>query len=444
MHQAGGSKNILGIELNEFNVPLLTAATKQHSLPAIAKVLAFPQTQYRTDDRYHSGYLEPWVQWVTIHAGVPSSKHQIKHLGDVPALGFAQCWETLSKAGITSGVWGVMNGARRQSEHVKFFLPDPWTFSELGYPSELNNLLDLPRYLSKNYKNLSKKTILYKAIKILKFIATSNTCSKILFETTKLLFFLARFGNKHFVYISYFDLISTLLFIQYKQKYNPRCSFIFLNSLAHLQHHHWRQGTTTSTPEILHGLQMIDKILTLLFNTFGQDAIIVHNGLSQMNTNHEKPWVLYRQKDPENFLQALNLKAIRVEQHMTHDGHAFFATPEDCQHAFEQLTHLTLLGKPLFHIEKNPHDAHKLFYMLSFTDDLEISDQVQFEFNGKKIPFFQYFDKIVTRTGRHTPIGTIFSNIIEFPDNIYNHDFNKYLYHYLLPTTAESKICEPI
>lgn len=447
MQRRGGSDNVLIIELNEFNVPLLTAATKQYALPHLAKVLSFPCTQYKTDDRYHSGFLEPWVQWVSIHAGTPSHLHGIKHLGDVPDLAFAQCWEKLSQYNISSGVWGVMNGAKRHASKVDFFLPDPWTFSEPGFPLELNNLLDLPRYLSKNYQNLKLTFMLKKAVKLLQFIYASKVGGKIFIEALKLLPSLLRFGKKHFVFISYFDLISTLLFIEYKKKYNPQCCFLFLNSLAHLQHHHWRAEKVS--PEILFGLQYIDKLLAHLFAAFPNDAIIVHNGLSQMNTNHEKPWVLYRQKDPISFFQALNLKAIKIEQHMTHDGHAFFDSPKDCHDAYQRLTSITLENQPLFHIEKNPHDETKLFYMLKFTDKLE-DKNVSFHFEGKAYPFFEYFDRIVTRTGRHTPIGTIYSNKIKFSDNIYNHEFNNYLYEYFAPTPisqktpeSEFEVCNP-
>ncbi len=426
------TKNVVIVELNEFNVDLLCNAAKKYSLPSLSKVLSFKRSTYKTNDRYNSGFLEPWVQWVSVHAGVPSSLHQIKHLGDVPDLGFEQCWETLSKYNISTGIWGVMNGARNNAKETRFFLPDPWTFSENGYPGELNNLLDLPRYISKNYQNLSKMSLLWKGLKLLKFIVTSKACSKIVAHSFRLAKHLRTFGRKHFVYISYFDYISTMLFAQYKLKYKPQCSIIFLNSLAHLQHHHWRDGQDKVTPEILHGLQTIDKIFEYLLSTFADDAFVIHNGLSQMNTNHEKAWVLYRQKDPMHFLKALQIPAIKVEQHMTHDGHAFFANKSDCQTSFDSLKNASINNQPLFHVEKNPHDDCKLFFMLKFTDALK-DKNVVFNFNDKAYPFFDYFDSIVTRTGRHIPVGTIFSDTIVFPDQIFNHDFNRSLFHYLAP-----------
>lgn len=426
------TKQVVIVELNEFNTDLLTQAVKEHPLPALAKVLALKKSHYKTDDRYNSGYLEPWVQWVSIHSGTPSSKHHIKHLGDVPDLAFEQCWETLSHHGISTGIWGVMNGARNKAKLVNFFLPDPWTFQEQGYPKKLNHLLDLPRYISKNYQNLNPFKLLTKGLGLIHFILTSGVSLKIVRHTFKLFSDLSKLGKKHFVYISYFDYISTLLFCEYKRKYNPQCAIIFLNSLAHLQHHHWKKGPHTVTPEILHGLKAIDNIFAYLFATFPDNAFVVHNGLSQMNTNHERAWILYRQKDPMRFLKALNVPAIAVEQHMTHDGHVFFAKQDDCQKAYVDLKAATIEGKPLFHVEFNEHDNCKLFYMLKFTDELT-NEKVTFRFRGQDYLFFDHFDSIVKRTGRHIPFGTVFSDTIHFPDQIYNHDFNRYLFNYFKP-----------
>lgn len=423
---------VLIVELNEFNADLLQHATRQHPLPALSKVLSFQQSYYRTNDRYNSGFLEPWVQWVSIHTGMPASSHQIKHLGDVPDLQFTQCWETLGKHQITSGVWGVMNGSRQQVEQARFFLPDPWTFSEQAFPNELNHLLDLPRYVAKNYQELKKTTLLKKGWGLLKFLLTSKAAGPILKATLDLLKNLRKYGSKHFVYICYFDFISTLLFIQYKKKYQPQCNIIFLNSLAHLQHHYWTQGEETVTPEILFGLKNIDRILALLLKHFPEDAFIMHNGLSQMNTNHEKPWVLYRQKDPLKFLKTLNIPALRVEQHMTHDGHVFFANKQDCETTYELLKNATINNKKLFHVEKNAYDPCKLFYQLKFTDELKAT-YTEFCFNDQNYSFFEHFDRIVVRTGRHIPIGNIYSNQIAFPNHIYNHEFNHYVFNYFLP-----------
>lgn len=440
-------KDTLIIEFNEFNVALLQEAIKATSLPAIEKILNLKSSHYKTSDRYNSGYLEPWVQWVSVHTGTPSTTHQIKHLGDVPDLKQKQCWETLGDAGISTGVWGVMNGGRNNHEQVKFFVPDPWTFTEKAYPDELNILLTLPQYVSKNYRNLKKTMLIKYTWQLLKVVRRHKKTGVFLKEAKDLYKGLKKFGKKQFLYICFFEYLATHLFCVYKKQTSPKVSILFLNSLAHLQHHLWYQGADTPTPEILHGLAILDKAFALLWEQFPDNTFIIHNGLSQMNTNHEKPWVLYRQKDPFSFLQDMGLYPIKVEQHMTHDGHVFFKDKEACDQAFEILNQAKMNSAKLFHVEKNQFDSCKLFYHLIFTD--EVKEGIQFELNSKNYKFFNHFDRIVTRTGRHLPLGTVYCDDIAFPDHIFNHEFNKYLYHYLDPkrfpivqtAIAESELC---
>ncbi len=84
---------MLLLEYNEFNSDLLGAIADRDSLSALQEIQGWNTTQTHAEDTYDSGFLEPWVQWVSIHTGTPSKKHQIKNLGDVPALDVEQVWE---------------------------------------------------------------------------------------------------------------------------------------------------------------------------------------------------------------------------------------------------------------------------------------------------------------------------------------------------------------
>lgn len=437
--------NVMVIEFNEFNVALLNSAVQLDTLPALERMLNLNRSHYKTQDRYNSGYLEPWVQWVSIHTGSPSTAHHIKHLGDVPDLKQKQCWETLGDAGVSTGVWGVMNGGRNKHPNVRFFVPDPWTFTEDAFPEELNGLLELPRYIAQNYCDLKKGALFKKFLKLFKAVRKNGKTLFMIKEALKLRKGIKQFGSKPFLHICFFEYLSAVLFCEYKKKHTPQVSWLFLNSLAHLQHHMWYEGEETPTPEIRYGLKIIDKIFALLWENFPNDTFVFHNGLSQMNTNHEKPWVLYRQKDPLSFLQSLGLEPTQVEQHMTHDGHVFFDSEEARDDAFTLLSGAKIGTQKLFHVEKNEFDTQKLFYQLSFTD--EIDNTATFTYNDKSYDFYTHFDKVVKRTGRHLPMGTIYSDSIHFPDHIFNHQFNQYLFNYINRLTfplpnMEEKILE--
>jgi hypothetical protein len=143
-------KRLLVVALNEFNKELLEEVAERYSLPNIKRILDLNVIETHAPDLYESRYLEPWCQWVSIHTGPPAASHKIRNLGDVPNLGEKQLWESLSDSGITSGVWSALNARMGEAPNCKFFLPDPWTFSETDTPNEPNRILNLPRFVAKN------------------------------------------------------------------------------------------------------------------------------------------------------------------------------------------------------------------------------------------------------------------------------------------------------
>ena len=144
-------EKIFIIELNEFNISLLKKGVKKLGLENIDKILKFKHSKTFSDDNLEGQGLDPWVQWVSVHTGRPSSIHNVLRIGDVPKLEFPQIWEKIALKGFSTGIWGTMNASINIKKGCRFFLPDPWAFSEIAYPNSLNLFLDLPRYYSKNY-----------------------------------------------------------------------------------------------------------------------------------------------------------------------------------------------------------------------------------------------------------------------------------------------------
>jgi hypothetical protein len=420
---------MLLLELNEFNVHLLRTAATEHGLANLRTLLSWARSSTITDDREATGYLEPWVQWVSVHTGTPSSTHRIKHLGDVPNLEQKQIWEELDRMGVSTGVWGVMNGARKDAHKCAFFLPDPWTFSEAAYPPALGGLLALPRYLARNYLAISKLQVArFSAAFLRTAIATVGT--KEFFGSLGIVKRgIRQFGFRNFIFISWFEYLSTLAFLRMQAKHRPQFSLLFLNSVAHVQHHYWTEGVRGVTPEILFTLRVIDDLLGRVFSAMEPDTpILVMNALSQKNTNAEPAWVLYRQKDPAAFAQAAGLDVTAVEQLMTYDAHLFFASAQACGHAADALAAATVNGRPAFEVEKGGTNAAKLFYRVIVSDELPADAVLQV--NGQALGFFEWFSKVVTRTGRHIPAGVAFSRGVAVPRKVYNHELYPLLCNY--------------
>lgn len=423
--------NTLFLELNEFNEELLKEAGETLGLKNIQRLFTFFKSETHTDDVYESEYLEPWVQWVSVHTGLPSSAHGIKHLGDVPEEGIMQLWEMLSKKGISSGIWGAMNGKRRGAKECLFFLPDPWTASENAFPADLNDLLNPLRYTSKNYTKHSKWALLQQAGKLLNLFRRNDLGMFLAHEILSFLKALVVHRAKPFVFVSLLDTLSARLFIKYQARYKPDFSLIFLNSIAHLQHHQWKglKGP------LEYGFRKIDLILGAIFEQMQPDLVIVANALSQKNTNEDKPWILYRQIDHDQFLRAIGIQDAQVESHMTHDAHLFFPSPAAALEAKEKLEKTQVEGSPLFHVESYADEPLKLFYRIQFTDALP--QEARLEAAGKKHCFFDLFTAIVRRTGKHIQTGTLLCNRPVFPKRIANHDICNQIESYLSTCYAE-------
>lgn len=425
-------KRLLLIELNEFSTELLERGTQELHLANIARLLAMSSAQTHTDDQVEHRGLDPWVQWVSVHTGQPSTVHGVLHLGDTPdKLGLQQLWETLDSQGTSSGVWGAMNATRGHARLCKFFLPDPWTFSEQAYPADLSDLLALPRYYSKHYLDVSIATFLRCGLRLARYVLRSGALRRILGQLPFALGGVARNGINNGVLFSLFDLFSAAMFVARKKDEQPDFSLIFMNSIAHLQHHRWGDGKRL-TGEMQFGLRVIDRALGWLFASRSEgESIVVMNALSQRNIVGERPRVCYRQINPAKFLQVIGLDFAKVEQLMTNDAHVFFASADDRQRAAGVLASATLEGEPLFHVEPDPADALRLFYQVDFWD--ELAPTATATIAGQAIAYLEHFEAIVARSGSHVRTGQAFSEGIPLPAAMYNHEIAGRIAAYFAP-----------
>ncbi|MGZ3693442.1 MAG: hypothetical protein ACXWQO_04575 [Bdellovibrionota bacterium] len=421
-------KKILLVELNEFNTGLFEAAAKAYGLKNIQTVCSWQKTDTLTEDTYDSGFLEPWSQWVSIHTGKNSLQHRINHLGDVPNMDFPQVWESLGSAGISSGIWGVMNGSRRDTKNCAFFVPDPWTFSENAYPRELNNFLGLLRYAAQNYTSMFSWRLFREALRFGICVLKEVPMGELLSATEHLVRSIFKYGPKNFVFFMAFEELSAALFLERRKKHRPDFQLVFLNTIAHIQHHYWTDANSLS-PQLRHGFETVDRILGKIFASRGSDeAVLLLNGLSQMNSNHETPWILYRPISLKKFLQAAKLPDCRVEPLMSYDAHIFFSDAKDTELARSALESATVDGKKLFFVEADPTGKSKLFIRVDYTDEAAPRDFV--EINGLKVEFARHFKGIVRRTGKHIPQGAIYASGLKLPEKMMNHELPEKIVNY--------------
>jgi lipopolysaccharide/colanic/teichoic acid biosynthesis glycosyltransferase len=131
------TRKLILIEFNELSATLLAKFMAEGDLPNFDRFYN-ASTAYRTtagDDP-----LEPWVQWPSVHCGVPYSEHRALNLGDGARITQKAMGTVLSENGIPVGIFGMINGNydRPNGYHV----PDPWDTVHAPHPDELKPFCD--------------------------------------------------------------------------------------------------------------------------------------------------------------------------------------------------------------------------------------------------------------------------------------------------------------
>lgn len=415
-------EKLLIVELNEFNCDLLKQGVRELGLKNIQKVLSLNHSKTLSDSKTERHGLDPWVQWVSVHTGQNSNTHKVLRIGEVPKLKFPQIWEKLGENGISTGIWGAMNASRNNTEGCKFFLPDPWTYSENGHPKFLNFYLNLPRIFSKDYVNPSKTKLAKSFFKMIIFLLSPKMFLSVSKESINYFFMIFNNGMKNITLFTLFDLFNTLAFLKYKKETNPDFSIIFLNSLAHLQHHYWNKKINK---EMKMCLENIDKIFEKLFNEKRKnESIVVINALSQKNI-FNKGIFIYRQISTIKLLNSLKISFSKVEEGMTNDCHIFFNSNKDLEFAYKKLSNIKLNNQKMFFVEKDSNLKYKLFFQLCYYKKVGVEDN--FQINYKLFKFFDYFTLLRERTGEHLGEGDIYSEKLHFPKLLNNYEIYNYI-----------------
>ncbi len=414
---------MLIIELNEFNAQLLIDAAAQFKLPNIAHLMSFNHSMTNSPEKNERYGLDPWVQWVSIHTGAKAKEHKIWHLAEADKLELDQIWEKLAEGGLTYGVWGVMNARYRKNDACKFFFPDPWTYTEKAYPASINNFLSLPRYYAKNYLDLRFFTLIKESLKTLKFLTLHLPSLISFFPAIFSTLIRCRFNSVSL--FASFDLINAALFSHFRKRYDPKFCIIFLNTMAHFQHHCWPKNNRLSKKN-KSVLELIDKAVgTLMANCDKNEPIILINAFTQENTA-ELNETLYRQKDPESFFRKINLPSCTVEQLMTNDSQLIFSSETDRNLASDVIKSAEINGKQVFDVQIREDDKLRFFCQFNYWGPLSKDLSITFN-NGIALPFYQHFEAIVKRTGSHVRNGDIFSKNIQIPRELMNYELAKFI-----------------
>ena len=139
------------IEFNELCPTLLDRWMGEGRLPNFKRFFEGSAAFNSVSDEPAAPYLEPWIQWYSLHTGLSYSQHKVFHLTDGPRGDHLDIWEVLHRAGLRVGNFSSMNA--KQIAGSSFFLADPWCAFQDAMPRDLNVF---QRYVSANVLEYSR------------------------------------------------------------------------------------------------------------------------------------------------------------------------------------------------------------------------------------------------------------------------------------------------
>jgi hypothetical protein len=402
---------LLLLELNEADEGLLAQAAARDGLATLERIVTWPRTTTVSPETVEHQGLDPWVQWVSVHTGVPLAEHGLRHLGESDRLRHRLLWERLADHGHDSIVWGPMN-ARRGTSACRLFVPDPWS-PETAHPPELEEVLALPRYFAAHYGAPSRRRLATGALRLARAVAPTlprQTWSQV----PDVLAHLARHPHRHALCVAH-DVVVAGLFADACRQQRPAFGLLFLNAVAHLQHHVWT-ADSVDHGAMRSSLRLLDRALADVLEAWDDADIVVMTGLSQVWREGKPARVLHRPRDPAAFYAALGVSC-EVRPHMTNDAHLHFATAEAADAGRASLEAVRVGDAPLFDVQPTD-DPRVLFAQLAWwtptPDDAVLAPA--------GLGFHTWIEAIDVRTGDHVPEGAVWSSRAGLPERMANHE----------------------
>lgn len=324
-------RRLLVLEFNELSPSLLDKWIGEGKLPNFKKFRDASDAFIARADVEDSRYLEPWIQWYSLHTGLAHEQHGVFHLTDGPAAGHTDIWHALLAKGLRVGNCAGMNAPGFQAPG-SFYIPDPWCQTQSPYPQELTayqNLVQSQVQENTRTGGASRASLLQFA----SFMATHGisgdtvaaVASQVAAEKLK-------DNTLHWRRPALLDRIQLDVFAHYYRKTRPHFASFFLNSTAHFQHAYWhlmepesfnvpdifKEDRGSKTAAILFGYQQMDSLLERIFEFEKEGVTLVLATALSQHPNPEAGKIYYRFRKPEDFLRKLGVRFSRLLPVMSH------------------------------------------------------------------------------------------------------------------------------
>mgnify|MGYP000967702549 CR=1 FL=1 len=393
------------LELNEINFDAVNFYIKRGvCLPGFKKLIKKGIINTESETKYE--YLEPWIQWASVHTGKTFDEHKVFRLGDFVNSSDEQVFEQVEKAGFSVGAVSPMN-ASNKLRNPAYFIPDPWTQTPCDNSFFSKSITDA---IVQAVNDNSQSKLTYKTISNLglAFIGLVKPTRYIQMARYALNTIGRPWRKALFLDMLLYEIHKTL----FKRK-NPNFSTLFLNAGAHIQHHYFFNSSYVDSPELknptwyigkdddpfLEMLKVYDGMLLDLLELPNME-IIVATGLSQKP--YEQLKFYYRLKDHASFLKKVGIEFTDVVPRMTRDFLVSFDNEEQALEAEQYLSKI-LVNHEIKLFEEIDNRGKDIFVVLTYP--AEITDKTFISFSGEKLQLLDLVTFVAIKNGEHQSKG---------------------------------------
>lgn len=400
------------IEFNELSPVLLDRFIARGLLPNF-KRFADASEVYLTDAGEDPPKLVPWIQWPTVHSGMPYQSHGVYHLGDGVTLREACLGELLSQAGFRVGIFGSMNCNYGALDG--YVVPDPWTKEGRASPAWLQPFYETTsRSVKASVANAISKADL---VRLATFWLTHGMTPATFAQTLRQVWEDRRDRGLTWREASILDSISYDVFAYCNKRLQIDFATFFSNSTAHYQHFYWRNMEPESFDEppsatdhpslddaILFGYQRMDALLARFFHDYAGATLVLATALSQVAYNGPTGRT-FRPRNFDAFLRFAGIGPAVVSPVMSTQFQIDFPSERAADDAERKLRAMTIEGAPILDVRRNAPSSIFTGCKLFDEDVLEATLQAH---DGTRQRFGAIFDlREGRRSGHHHRRGVL-------------------------------------
>tara|TARA_B100000902_G_scaffold384275_1_gene424235 strand:+ start:1980 stop:3248 length:1269 start_codon:yes stop_codon:yes gene_type:complete len=403
-------KKKLILQFNEANFDLIEKYVHKYNFLGLEKIL-LSKTKIITSSEKEYKHLEPWIQWYSFYTGLPYREHKIFHLGDCIHSKYETFLDNKNHKKKKIAIYSSMN--LRPSKSYNIYIPDPWTNAESD-----NSVSS--KYVSSSLKQIVNDNVRFsiniKSILGLLFIIgvpTSLTSLKRMFSVIFSMMLKSR--SKLSAYLDYFFVLYSLRRSSINQ---IDISMIFMNGLAHAQHHFLNESEFVKSKKyelqndpIYESLKIYDQLFKNIFNRYDKTHDIwTITGLTQKP--FKKPLYYWRLRNHRKIIKYFTGLDIKLSPRMSRDFEIF----TNNQNSLDKIE-LFLRQSKIIHRKKSLKafsfiSRKKNSIFATFAYNLENSD-VKIEWKKKIYNLKNNIDFVARKNGVHSENGWAFCNNVK-------------------------------